>query len=174
MATATRARVLADSRVDGMPGVRTRVDVVLIHIWPSIRWVTDHPLAAAAESGAVVLGSLPIAVLSLFAPEHWRLAGALSSVGGPSSPLEWSVIALVLAVGLTCSRMLDSPAGRLLFLVGHVGFFAALSSAFAILYWASLGAIVYGLATLVAIGGVARLAREAHSGGSHAGPRIRP
>lgn len=174
MATATRARVLDDSRVDGMPAVLTRVDVVLIHIWPAIRWITEHPLAAAAESGSVLLGSVPIALLALFAPEQWRLAGALTSVGGPSAPLDWSVIAVVLAVGLVCSRMLDSAAGRLLFLVGHVGLFASLGSAFAILYWPSLGAIVYGLATLVAIAGVARLAREAHSGGRHAGPRALP
>lgn len=174
MAIATRSKVLADSRLDGMPAVRTKVDVVLIWVWPAIRWITDHPLAVAAESGAVLLGSLPIAGLALFAPQQWRLTGALSSVGGPSGPLDWSIISLVLALGLVCSRLLASPAGRLLFLVGHVGLFAALSSAFAILYWPSLGAIVYGLATLVAIAGVARLAREAHvPGGRDVGPRTR-
>lgn len=173
MATATRSKVLTDSRLDGMPAVCTRVDVVLIRIWPAIRWITEHPLAAAAETGSVFLGGVPIALLALFAPEQWRLAGALSSVGGPSGPGDWSIIALVLAVGLMCSRLLESSAGRLLFLVGHVGLFASLGSAFAILYWPSLGAIVYGLATLVAIAGVARLAREAHSGGRHAGPHTR-
>lgn len=157
-----------------MPIVLTRVDVLLIRIWPVIRWVTEHPLAVAAETGAVFLGSVPVALMALFAPEQWRLSGALASVGGPSEPAQWSVIALVLAVGLICSRLLDSQAGRLLFLVGHVGFFAALASAFAILYWPSLGTIVYGLSTLVAIAGVARLAREAHSGGRHAGPHSRP
>jgi len=174
VATATRARVLDDARVEGLPIVLTRVDVLLIRIWPVIRWVTEHPLAVAAETGSVFLGSIPIALLALFAPEQWRLANALVAVGGPSEPAQWSVIAVILAVGLTCSRMLDSQAGRLLFLVGHVGFFAALASAFALIDRPSLGTLVYGAGTLVAIAGVARLAREAHSGGRHAGPHPRP
>lgn len=157
-----------------MPAVCTRVDVVLMRIWPAIRWITEHPLAAAAETGSVFLGSIPVALLAVWAPNQWRLASALAEIVAPSEPLHWCAVAIILAVGLTCSRMLDSQAGRLLFLVGHVGFFAALASAFALIDRPSLGTLVYGAGTLVAIAGVARLAREAHSGGRHVGPHPRP
>lgn len=175
MATATRSKVLTDSRLDGMPAVYTRVDVLLMRIWPAIRWITEHPLAAAAETGSVFMGSIPVALLAVWAPNQWRLpVFALAEIVASSEPLHWCAVAIVLAVGLTCSRMLDSQAGRLLFLVGHVGFFAALASAFALIDRPSLGTLVYGAGTLVAIAGVARLAREAHSGGRRVGPHPRP